>query len=393
MRKTLSLFLIFAMSISLFAANGTAGRTKGESIVKKAPKRVYNQARTESFTIQMEDAYGDGWNGAGLELFVNGVSVLVSTGPATGSLSETFNVEDFDYINTLWTTGAWDGECYYYIIDPEGFVVAEAGTNEMPDLTLTHTVDVSGVNVFPNSGFEGDLAEWSLYPGSNMAIESTGAGIYNSEETFTAYAGSKSFKMWSQGANSENNVFQAYEGEDVPPAGTVIDLSGMLYSHTDDFIGQGTGHGKIVAKYFGGDGGNWWETFIRMDESRYLDASSTPSTWENYALNTVVPEGVFHMELGFTLSQPEEAGGGSIYADNIIAVDATPPPAEAPMGVFFSEYAEGTSNNKYLEIFNGTADALDLTGFAFPSVANAPELPGITRSPGTTLSDTVSIKA
>ena len=381
MRKTLSLFLIFAMSTSLFAANGTAGRTKGESIVKKAPKRVYNQARTESFTIQMEDAYGDGWNGAGLELFVNGVSVLVSTGPATGSLSETFNVEDFDYINTLWTTGAWDGECYYYIIDPEGFVVAEAGTNEMPDLTLTHTVDVSGVNVFPNSGFEGDLAEWSLFPGSNMAIESTGAGIYNSEETFTAYAGSKSFKMWSQGANSENNVFQAYEGEDVPPAGTVIDLSGMLYSHTDDFIGQGTGHGKIVAKYFGfgpnGDGGNWWETFIRMDESRYLDASSTPSTWENYALNTVVPEGVFHMELGFTLTQPEEAGGGSIYADNIIAVDATPPPAEAPTGVFFSEYAEGTSNNKYLEIFNGTADALDLTGFAFPSVGNAPDVPGM----------------
>ena len=41
--------------------------------------------------------------------------------------------------------------------------------------------------------------------------------------------------------------------------------------------------------------------------------------------------------------------------------------------LFFSESAEGSSNNKYLEIYNPTAAAVDLTGYAFPSVSNAPD--------------------
>ena len=45
-------------------------------------------------------------------------------------------------------------------------------------------------------------------------------------------------------------------------------------------------------------------------------------------------------------------------------------------GVFFSEYAEGSSNNKYLEIYNGTDQVVDLSGYAYPNVANAPSVPG-----------------
>ena len=44
--------------------------------------------------------------------------------------------------------------------------------------------------------------------------------------------------------------------------------------------------------------------------------------------------------------------------------------------VFFSEYAEGSSNNKYLEIYNAGDSVIDLTGYAFPSTANAPSIPG-----------------
>ena len=38
--------------------------------------------------------------------------------------------------------------------------------------------------------------------------------------------------------------------------------------------------------------------------------------------------------------------------------------------VFFSEYAEGTSNNKYLEIYNGTEDQVDLSNYALSSCSN-----------------------
>ena len=44
--------------------------------------------------------------------------------------------------------------------------------------------------------------------------------------------------------------------------------------------------------------------------------------------------------------------------------------------LFFSEYAEGSSNNKYLEIYNPTNAEIDLSTYAFPSVANAPAVAG-----------------
>ena len=64
-------------------------------------------------------------------------------------------------------------------------------------------------------------------------------------------------------------------------------------------------------------------------------------------------------------------------------VDPTPIPSgceggpTAPAcGLFFSGYAEGSSNNKFLEIYNPTDADIDLSGFAYPSVSNAPSTPG-----------------
>ena len=52
---------------------------------------------------------------------------------------------------------------------------------------------------------------------------------------------------------------------------------------------------------------------------------------------------------------------------------------EYPVGLspvsplFFSEYAESSSNNKYLEIYNPTDSVVSLDAYAFPSVSNAPD--------------------
>ena len=35
------------------------------------------------------------------------------------------------------------------------------------------------------------------------------------------------------------------------------------------------------------------------------------------------------------------------------------------VSLFFSEYSEGTSNNKYLEIYNPGTESVDLSGYAF----------------------------
>ena len=50
------------------------------------------------------------------------------------------------------------------------------------------------------------------------------------------------------------------------------------------------------------------------------------------------------------------------------------PPAE---NLFFSEYGEGSSNNKYFEIYNPTNDTVDLTNYAFARVNNSPTTNGV----------------
>ena len=58
-------------------------------------------------------------------------------------------------------------------------------------------------------------------------------------------------------------------------------------------------------------------------------------------------------------------------------VEPTLLPGDAPAcGLFFSGYAEGSSNNKFLEIYNPTGSDISLDGYAYPSVANAPSTPG-----------------
>ena len=45
--------------------------------------------------------------------------------------------------------------------------------------------------------------------------------------------------------------------------------------------------------------------------------------------------------------------------------------------LYFSEYAEGSSYNKYFEIYNASNDTVSLADYAYPNVGNAPSSPGV----------------
>jgi hypothetical protein len=54
-------------------------------------------------------------------------------------------------------------------------------------------------------------------------------------------------------------------------------------------------------------------------------------------------------------------------------VEPTLLPSEGGCGLFFSGYAEGSGNHKFMEIYNPTDADIDLSGYAFPNVSNAPD--------------------
>ena len=138
MRKAIAMVIVLTLGISLWAENAAIRPSKTQNIEIRFPdQRPTN--RTETYQLYMIDSDGDGWNGASLDLYVNGVVVLDdATVPDDESeASLTFDVEDFDYLSTSWTQGSFDGECAYAFYDANGALVAEAGTINNPESIST----------------------------------------------------------------------------------------------------------------------------------------------------------------------------------------------------------------------------------------------------------------
>ncbi|MBT6711022.1 MAG: hypothetical protein HOB22_04845, partial [Candidatus Marinimicrobia bacterium] len=85
-----------------------------------------------------------------------------------------------------------------------------------------------------------------------------------------------------------------------------------------------------------------------------------------------------HVDSGFMPpgNNPDLSGDEVNLIASWIDEGALETPAVDVTGLFFSEYGEGSSNNKYLEIYNGTGTDVDLTGLAFPNVSNDPSTVG-----------------
>ncbi|MAQ87965.1 MAG: hypothetical protein CMG23_07320, partial [Candidatus Marinimicrobia bacterium] len=181
MRKAITMLVVMAFGVSLWADNVHAKKTKGSTELKKnAPiHRVNtdNNDRTQSYTIDMYDTFGDGWNGASLDLSVNGTVVIAGGTITTGDLaSATFDVEVGDVITTTWTSGAWDSECYYLIYNDADVLVAEGGTDTDHPLELTHTVTPTHIGVWFSEWSEGASYNkyLEIYNGTDAEVDLTG---------------------------------------------------------------------------------------------------------------------------------------------------------------------------------------------------------------------------
>ncbi|MBN4085395.1 hypothetical protein JYT89_03535 [Flavobacteriaceae bacterium AH-315-B10] len=89
---------------------------------------------TGDYQIDMQDSWGDGWNGAAIRVIVDGVPTDYTVSGAQGSAnSETASIPSgtatlvFEFIS-----GDWDGEVTFQIYTPSGALGADLGPNPVP---------------------------------------------------------------------------------------------------------------------------------------------------------------------------------------------------------------------------------------------------------------------
>lgn len=82
-----------------------------------------------SFTVNLHDTYGDGWNGNSITIYVNGTPVLTNITVASGSDANfSFSALTGDAIVVTYdNSGSWDYENEYTIYNPNGVLLFSSG--------------------------------------------------------------------------------------------------------------------------------------------------------------------------------------------------------------------------------------------------------------------------
>ncbi len=96
-----------------------------------------------NYTFNLEDSFGDGWNGAFFDLMIDGVYSATYSATGTGQVfivpipaGSTFEI--------IYSPGTWEGEVTYQIIDCSGTVVFSDGPNPLVGSVYTGT---NGLNL------------------------------------------------------------------------------------------------------------------------------------------------------------------------------------------------------------------------------------------------------
>ncbi|MBI9032796.1 choice-of-anchor D domain-containing protein, partial [bacterium] len=101
-----------------------------------------------TYTIELSDSYGDGWNGGKIDVLVNDILViddLTIENPSGWDNEDTFNSQTFvvtslDVITTVYTAGSYPTENSYQIKNELGIVVAESGQGGALPGNVNYTV-------------------------------------------------------------------------------------------------------------------------------------------------------------------------------------------------------------------------------------------------------------
>ena len=89
-----------------------------------------------TYTLNMTDSWGDGWNGNEITISADGTPVLVgATIPSGSNATATFTFLEGAFLTASWVTGSFTGEVGFDIEDENGTSVVAGGFGNTLDYT------------------------------------------------------------------------------------------------------------------------------------------------------------------------------------------------------------------------------------------------------------------
>ncbi len=324
-----------------------------------------------------------------------------------GSTYDKIYVEPYNdnAINTLYAS--------HFFNENEGVVTGKTSgvvyrTSNGGDSWTGHQVPgISSTKSLYTFEFINDQIGWT-FGYASVAAKTTNAGADWTTLSLTGITGNDN--IYCAHAFDENNILLGAKNGVIYRTSNGLDYTSITLGSGDikDIYFQDADHGIAVNDdgdiYYTANGGmtagDWTlasesadddlQTIYEASNGTLLvggysaDASNLGTTW---AMMQSTDNGATWTEVNLPETQfnPVRIMDIAGWDNNIIAVGKnqlvysgtvdgdTPPPPDYAVDLFFSEYIEGSSNNKAIEIFNGTGEAVDLTPYVVKSASNGGE--------------------
>jgi subtilisin-like proprotein convertase family protein len=170
------------------------------------------------YTLDMDDT-GNSWNGANIEVIQDGISLGTYTVPGGGSNEETISLCNGSNVELVWTSGSYDNEAIFSLLDPYGVSVYNWTAGNAPSAGTFHSfavscepvtcpqpINLSASNISDNSAYlswveYGDASQWNIewgVEGFSLGSGTLISGIVNTNYSLDVLNQSTSYSFYVQ---------------------------------------------------------------------------------------------------------------------------------------------------------------------------------------------------
>ena len=174
------------------------------------------------YVIDMQDSWGDGWNGASVEVNINGVLASNFTFNNGNSSIDSISTLNGDIVDFYFVSGDWDTEITFQVYDPNGTQILDIGPfadNDGNDsFLISDTSNSTCSPQFVDVTFQLDMSKvtssfsipeingsWNNYCGNcDQMTDPDGDNIW--EKTISLFTGNYEFIFSADSLNIEENL-------------------------------------------------------------------------------------------------------------------------------------------------------------------------------------------